>query len=277
MLKKYSWKNKVVELYDGVKLNLGIKRFFKYVVGVLSKVYQICHHYFFHYPKYKIEKYVCKKISPDFKVLKGPFKDLLYPYFPRPTQHFSTVLPKISGVYEKELFPIIKQINMQKYKVFINIGSDEGYYAVGFGKLNRRAKVFAIDINQEALAFSVEMAKKNNVRNYFSVESSSPFALDKLIGDGTCIICDCEGYEKTLLNPKKISGLISTDILVEVHGQRIGKILQKRFNASHNIKKISQADKKVYEIPSKYPFFSYKHIADEMRSEECFWLFLTKK
>ncbi len=274
MSKEISLKNKAVKFYDNIKLNLGIKKFFKYIAKLLLKIHYFLLALLYYYPKYKVENYVGRKISPKLKVLEGPFKKLAYPYFPLPEQHFSTILPKISGAYEKELFPVIKQINKQKYSVFINIGSDEGYYAVGLGKLNPQAKVYAIDINKKALSFSVEMAKNNDVKNYFSVESSSPFAIDRLIENKTCIICDCEGYEKTLLNPKKIGGLINSDILVEVHGKAIGDILQKRFSPTHNIKKITQTNKMIAKVPIKFLFLNYFHTIDEMRSEECFWFFL---
>src|SRR6516164_6432959 len=63
----------------------------------------------------------------DPHVLSGPFAGLRYLDEPI----WGPIEPKWLGTYEQELLPVIQQIIQTPYSTIIDIGSAEGYYAVG--------------------------------------------------------------------------------------------------------------------------------------------------
>ena len=64
----------------------------------------------------------------DLTVKNGPMAGLKYPSF---SSFGSSIFPKLVGTYENELAPIINKLNATQYKLIIDIGCAEGYYAIG--------------------------------------------------------------------------------------------------------------------------------------------------
>lgn len=93
----------------------------------------------------------------DFKVLNGPFKDLIY--YSSESLAFEN-FKKIIGTYEMELHPILYQLFKKKYDIIIDIGSAEGYYVVGFARKWPEAQIFAYDNNPQVIVKLKEMLKK---------------------------------------------------------------------------------------------------------------------
>jgi hypothetical protein len=62
-------------------------------------------------------------------VLHGPFEGMIYP---ATSLHDRNSVPKILGSYECELHDVIDSALRKKYYLAIDVGSAEGYYAVGF-------------------------------------------------------------------------------------------------------------------------------------------------
>ena len=182
-------------------------------------------------------KEIILKISPDFTILNGPFKGIKYPSIDITEL---TLAPKITGSYEKQLFPIIEQIIATPFDTIIDIGCAEGYYAVGFGKLLPNCTVHCYDVNQYDLDFCRKMAELNNVRNltynnFCSAETLKTFEY----GNRSLIFCDCEGYELELFTSEVIKSLTHTQVLVELHdiiNPTISKSLFDRFSKTHDLK-----------------------------------------
>src|SRR5277367_5483480 len=65
-------------------------------------------------------------------VRNGPFSGMIYPREAALNRHS---IPKLLGTYEMELHPVLDLVAKRHYDCVIDIGSAEGYYAVGLARL----------------------------------------------------------------------------------------------------------------------------------------------
>lgn len=169
--------------------------------------------------KSMVEKKLYKKIqvaylkNGNIEVLRGPFKGMLYPDF---VSTGSTLYPKLSGVYEREIQYIIEKFKQKKYKYIYDIGCAEGYYAVGLKRAIPDAKVYAFDIEAYAQELCRNMADINGVEIYIEGECSHE-RLKILKGEANLVIADCEGAERELFTEEVAESLQDCDLLIEVH------------------------------------------------------------
>jgi hypothetical protein len=201
---------------------------------------------YFNYNLLRIKKYfddqykykILKKLN--YTVYSGPFKGMRYIN----QSNGSELLPKVIGVYEFSIQHIFEHVVNSDYKNVIDIGCAEGYYAVGlayrFSSINKKCKVFAFDINNEALNNLNQLALINNVSD--NVISGTYFdpSMFKNFDHKSFVICDIEGSEIDMLNPQTQEALKYMDILVEVHdggekSNKIKSVLYNRFSQTHSI------------------------------------------
>jgi hypothetical protein len=172
-----------------------------------------------------------------YSVLHGPFQGLTYP---RRSLLSRAGIPRLLGTYESELHPIIRSITPGQYDRIIDIGSAEGYYAVGLAR-QTGAVVYAFDTEYRERAFCREMARLNGVSPKVKISSWCNQEVLKRVVSGRCLImCDCEGYETELFTGEVIDRLRDTDLIVELHepnadytARTTEQSLLKRFMGSH--------------------------------------------
>jgi Methyltransferase small domain len=195
------------------------------------------------------------KIFQNRKVLHGPFQGMEYPNL---ESVGSTLYPKLIGSYEMELHPIIEHFCKQDYSEIINIGCGEGYYAVGLGLRNSKAKMYAFDLDSTARNLCEQMAKLNRISDHIIIDSiCTPQMLENFQFTGSgLIVCDCEGYESELFSESNLPTLSNCDILIETHDFidiNISSRLSKLFSKTHTIKVIKSLDDiekaKTYSFP----------------------------
>jgi hypothetical protein len=151
----------------------------------------------------------------------GPFAGLQYPREATLNRH---VLPKLLGTYERELHPVIAQIAASQYDCVIDIGSAEGYYAVGLARL-LRVPVYAYDPEPIERSLCLRMASLNGVaelinpRRLFTAQDVLRFA-DK----HALIISDCEGFESYIFTEATVPLMKNWDVLIELHGAAIDSL-----------------------------------------------------
>lgn len=183
-------------------------------------------------------------ISPFKTVLYGPFKGMIYPEF---RSFGSSLVSKILGCYEKELHPLFERIDNNDYSSIVDVGSAEGYYAIGLARKFPNAKVFAFDTNFEALSFCRQMASLNGVDARVKTGGfcTSETLLDLNLGKRALIISDCEGFEKELFTEQLVASLSVHDFLIEVHDYidiEISTILRRVFSKTHSLVSIQSID-----------------------------------
>jgi hypothetical protein len=218
----------------------------------------------------------------DPHVLSGPFAGLRYLDEPI----WGPIEPKWLGTYEQELLPIIQQIIQTPYSTIIDIGSAEGYYAVGLAKLRPNANVYSYDVDLWARRQQRRLAQLNDVSNIGIKGVCTPDELAFRISGRCLLICDIEGYEYELLDPAKTESLRRCDILVETHEFEQTNMtietgteeLSRRFCTSHEITVIGVQPRHLPDFnPALVAKLGPEGLAvcmDEMRSLGQLWMWL---
>lgn len=230
-------------------------------------------------------KKIIKKISHDYTVLNGAFKGLIYPSLDITE---STLVPKIVGSYEYQLQPWFRQIIKSDYSDIIDIGSAEGYYAVGLAQKMPNTTVHCYDINVKDIEFSKQMAKVNNATNMTWNAFCDEKTLINFPHRGkTLIISDCEGYELQLFTKEVIKKCKNADFLIELHNNMnpiISTELLSRFQFTHDFVYVNNIDVNYDDLKgleklkvSEREFATFEHRGGIYRNIYMEWVFLTSK
>lgn len=223
------------------------------------------------------EHQIAQRLSPERTVLSGPFLGLRYPGY---AAYDSVLVPKLLGIYEKELHPWISEIIHSRYGRIVDIGCAEGYYAVGFAGQIPESTVWALDINPEALAFCTQMARANNVDQRMHIQIMPDIAgLKKILFDNSFIFSDCEGGELKYFNMKNLPQLTTCDFLIELHEAKhpqIKTLLTEQFRRTHTIRFIRARKRRLTDIPIKLRgriLGSEQTALNEFRTDGYTWMY----
>ena len=183
-------------------------------------------------------------LSPgDLAVQAGPFAGMRY----LPFASGSGLLPKIVGSYEMEIHPAVAESIARAPESLLNVGAGEGYYAVGYARRLPKLRVEAFDTDVLARDHLRQLARWNGVAERIEVHGlCTPAELERRSAKRTLVICDCEGCEGELLDPRRSPRLAAADLLVELHVERIPEIaalLTARFAATHDATRFPMADR----------------------------------
>ena len=151
---------------------------------------------------------------------------------------------RLLGAYEASLAPVIEEIIARAYPLVVDIGSAEGYYAVGLARRMPRARVLARDASEAAQAACRRLAAENGVAERVEVGGLFGHEDFEALEGPRVVVCDIEGAERELLDPARAPSLARTDILVECHDGMVPgvtNLLASRFAASHAITRIGRA------------------------------------
>ena len=129
--------------------------------------------------------------------------------------------PAFLGCHEQELHgPIeeeIKRLKTLSSPHVANVGSGEGYYAVGLAKRLPHAKVWAIDIADDCKRITAATAALNQV------DLIIDHKVDECFESVDFVFMDCEGAERIYLDPEKYPALLKATIIVEIHNDETWK------------------------------------------------------
>ncbi len=173
-------------------------------------------------------------------VQTGPFKGMIYEG--RPSEGTRTA--RLLGCYEASLHPVLETIIARAPDLIIDIGSAEGYYAVGMAMRLPHARIFARDASPKAQTLCRQLARANGVETRVEIGGLFGHAdFDICKTTKTVVICDIEGAEDALLDPTAAPGLLHTDILVECHpgtAKGVTALLTDRFSNTHRITQLDR-------------------------------------
>jgi FkbM family methyltransferase len=215
------------------------------------------------------------------RVRQGPFVGLRY--VDRAVG--SAFIPKLLGIYERELNGCIETACAAQFPLIVDIGAAEGYYAVGLARRNPNARVIAFEMEEKGREALREMAGLNGVE---VAPKAEKLKTEKLKEDGAAVtlfrspvvpqaqleihgkcefenlqatlasadrafvVCDVEGYEDVLLVPEKIPALARATLLVEMHDFCCPGITERvtaRFAPTHHIERIWQEPRHRSDFP----------------------------
>lgn len=173
-------------------------------------------------------------------VLNGLFKGMKYPEF---YSAGSSLYAKLIGSYESELSGCLTDLFLNNYSEIIDVGCAEGYYAIGMAIKNPNARIFAYDIDSEAIIAAKKMAEINSVSSqltFNSICTSETLSDFSFTGKGL-VLSDCEGFEIELFTQQSVKNLKNCDVLIELHdlyNELITPSLENVFKESHDVKYI---------------------------------------
>jgi hypothetical protein len=181
--------------------------------------------------------------AEEVRVLTGPFAGMKY----HNTSSFGPITPKWLGSYESEIQDLVEQMCKDQYENIVNVGSAEGYYAVGFACKSTMSRVLAFDIDPLARREVVELAKRNGVSDRLDVGSAC-WRLDWVPRGKNLLFVDIEGAEVEFLDPRSTPYLLEFDILVELHelarlARDLEALFRERFGSTHVIEQRTQTDR----------------------------------
>lgn len=218
----------------------------------------------------------------DGRIPKGPFAGMRYIH----NAVGSAYVPKLLGIYERELNPFVEQACVLNFPLIVDIGAAEGYYAVGMALRNPGARVIAFEMEQKGRAALKEMAELNGVAPRVEIRGKcNPEDLARVLtgSDRALILCDVEGDEEILLDPAAISSLVHAHLLVEMHEfilRGVTEGLIERFNSSHDVRRIWQEPRDPAEMPYRtlgtalLPQRYLDWAVSEWRPERMSWLWM---
>ncbi len=228
------------------------------------------------------------RVCPDNRVLRGPFKGLRYPQLQAVG---SALAPKLLGSYECELNDSINLFCQTEYDVVVDIGCAEGYYAVGFATKLPNAMVHAFDIDEHARRLCYQMAIKNQVGDRVITKGfCDQETLIQLVKNAkkALVICDCEGYEKSLFanSPALRLALKKHDLMVETHDFldiEISSSIRATFLETHTIESVLSVSDTIKARDCEYPECKDLHLREryrllaEQRPQQMEWLVMRAK
>jgi hypothetical protein len=156
------------------------------------------------------------------------------------------ILPKLIGCYEAELHECVRQVAAAAPDLVVNVGAAEGYYAIGLARLIPNCTVHAFDTAQASQDICRLAAGLNGVGDRVFVGGRcTPDLLQTVLAGAAApfLFCDCEGYERHLIDPEQVPALRSTSILVECHDfveAGITQTLVDRLSPTHTLTMIHE-------------------------------------
>jgi len=213
-------------------------------------------------------------------VLSGPFRGMIY----APHAADKILLPRLLGTYECEAHAAVEQLCETRPDVVVIAGAGEGYYAVGLARRLPEATVVAYDGFRWARHLLRQMVSRNSVGNRVRIERLvDPATLEKVLHPAKrpALVCDVDGFEVELVQPKTVPTLVRTTILLEMHPWVSGltEEMYRRFGSTHRIESFRQRRRTVQDLPANVSLSEEEALwaMDEyqFRGVEQSWLYMT--
>jgi hypothetical protein len=190
-------------------------------------------------------------------VVAGPFRGMrLVPGFEAAIN--SPVL-KLLGLYEPQLHSSIEDMIAECPKTIANVGSADGYYAVGLALRLPEAVVHAYDLASTARRMTRQLAVLNAVS-------------ERVVVHGRCrhfpegvelVVCDIEGGEGDLLSTARAHDFAVTGVTEELIG---------RFSPTHDVEVVRETE--MLSVHGLDPLSAEERAValDDMRPADQVWL-----
>ena len=178
------------------------------------------------------------------RVLHGPLRGLEYSVADGGPWS-NDVVAKLTGSYECELHPALEEWIAAQPSHVVDVGCAEGFYAVGLARVMRATTVHAFDVDERARAACAAVARANHVDDRVRIAGLCDAGdLRALPVTGVALLADCEGCERTLLDPALAPVLRGWPMIVELHeflDPGIEARLRERFGPSHDIELVAES------------------------------------
>lgn len=205
---------------------------------------------------------LARRLEP--AVASGPFTGLRYPA--DRLEEVDAPVAKLLGTYECELASIFEEATGP----FYDIGSADGYYAVGMALRGHR--VIAWDTSANARELCAAVAALNGV----TIEQRATYTGEPM-SEGLVLV-DIEGAERDLLTGRVAAGLPT--VLVEVHEDShpgTSAQLREAFAPTHDARRIEQEPRTRPDSIRGWSEEEQNRALTEFRPPEMHWLLFTRR
>jgi hypothetical protein len=172
-------------------------------------------------------------------VAAGPFAGLTYPEARE--AEVDAMPSKLSGLYEAELQPTIRSAIHWAPRTFVDIGTADGYYAVGFARASG-APTHGFEPSSRARRLCAEVAQLNGVE--LSLHRAATSTRLRLLDlRYAFVLSDCEGAEADIFDERAVDELGTALVVIEVHEWArpgVEDLLRARFKGSHDLTLIEE-------------------------------------
>ena len=218
-----------------------------------------------------------------WQVQAGPFAGMLLP--DELSLPEGDGLPKLLGCYEAELHPVIDDVVAMGPDLIVSVGSADGYYPAGLARALPAAFVHAFDTEPKTQDACRQTAAANEVANRVSVTGPcTPDLLQAILprGRSSVLLCDAEGQERELIDPRRVPALRTAMLVVECHDYidaSITPTLMDRLSGTHTLAGVREGPRN----PNLSPFLQGLDSLDrwlavcEYRPAMMHWLVATPK
>jgi hypothetical protein len=211
----------------------------------------------------------------------GPFKGIGY----IACATGSTTMPKLLGTYELELHDAVERVLAADPDVVVDVGSAEGYYAIGLAVRLPRAKVLCYDIDPYARYLLYRLGRRNGVLGrVIQKQACDPLELEAVIAPASrpVVIMDVDGPEDQLLRPELTPTLRRTRIILELHdllNPGVSERIRERFSPTHKIESIDSRPRTLSDLPAdvQLPEADALEAMGEARAGPQQWFVMTPK
>lgn len=190
---------------------------------------------------------------------------------------------KLLGCYEDELHSYIRRMVVEEPDLVVNLGSAEGYYAVGMALRSSKSRVVAADTDSRARDITARTADLNGVA-VETVPAVDAAGLQALIESARkpFLIVDIEGAENSVLDPVLAPDLARCRILVESHDcfdAGITERLLERFELTHHTSTITARGKNPWQFRCLEKMWDLEKLilVNECRPETARWIWMEPK
>ncbi|MHB1096554.1 MAG: class I SAM-dependent methyltransferase [Gemmatimonadaceae bacterium] len=182
------------------------------------------------------------------RVMSGPFAGMQLVGLP--------VAQELLGTYERELHDVVHALARGPFGRVVNVGARYGYYAVGLARLMPQARVAAFEGDDEARELLAAAVTANSVTGRVEIRGfgePSGLAVALEAQDAALVVCDIDGGEELLLDPRLVPALSRATILVECHtyGElRTEPLMTLRFLPTHDVRRIGTEARVLAQLPA---------------------------
>ena len=246
--KKSTKKKKNIKLAIKKYMKLKIRAFLDLVLEykqINKFVYRLSKYYFDNYVNYDKDskEYVNGMLNYIFndRIIKhGPFNGMLYDIITN-----KNIFQKLLGSYEKELHHIIQSLIELKPKTIINIGTEDGYYAIGMGLKVQSSKIIIFEEDRNNIALCQKLAKQNNLLDRIKIyknynKNIFKYVLNSCDYKSLFLFDSCEGQK--FFNKDLFLRFQQSFFIIKIHDTKfydIYKLLISSFKETHNYIEIS--------------------------------------
>lgn len=195
------------------------------------------------------------------------------------------------GTFEREIQPWIERAIELEIPRIVNVGSADGYYAIGMCLRMPEVEMIAFEMDagrRDKLRYVAELngvLERLDIRGFCEPEDLQAALAEP--GGPSLVMSDVEGHEEVILDPERVPALRGSYVIVEVHEHFVPGIraeLHRRFEGTHELVDIPQQPRRREDVDyhsfltDRLPrIFDLERVLREPRAKADSWMWMAPR